>query len=37
MFAIVGAIAMDKGGHIANQVARERILEPLGVKTNTDL
>lgn len=33
MYAVVGAVSLEKGGYIANKVARERILEPLGVKT----
>ncbi|RAL12773.1 mitochondrial 54S ribosomal protein mL57 [Aspergillus homomorphus CBS 101889] len=32
MYAIVGAIALEKGGNVANQVARERILKPLGFR-----
>jgi large subunit ribosomal protein L15 len=31
MYAIVGAIALQKGGEVAAQVTRERILKPLGV------
>ncbi|PYH48835.1 mitochondrial 54S ribosomal protein mL57 [Aspergillus saccharolyticus JOP 1030-1] len=30
MYAIIGAIALEKGGEVANKVARERILSPLG-------
>ncbi|KZZ94628.1 Ribonuclease III [Ascosphaera apis ARSEF 7405] len=30
LYAIVGAVAMEKGGLVANQVAREKILKPLG-------
>ncbi|KAI9374485.1 ribonuclease-III-like-domain-containing protein [Aspergillus egyptiacus] len=30
MFALVGAVALEKGGLVANQVTRERILKPLG-------
>ncbi|KAJ5182571.1 hypothetical protein N7492_000187 [Penicillium capsulatum] len=30
LYAIIGAISLEKGGHVANQVARERILKPLG-------
>ncbi|KAK1143870.1 hypothetical protein N8T08_005983 [Aspergillus melleus] len=30
MYAVVGAVSLEKGGHVANQVARERILAPLG-------
>jgi hypothetical protein len=33
MYAIIGAIALEKGGHVANKVARERVLAPLGLKT----
>ncbi|CAI7666902.1 unnamed protein product [Penicillium pancosmium] len=33
LYSIIGAIALEKGGHIANKVAQERILEPLGFKT----
>ncbi|KAE8376797.1 ribonuclease-III-like-domain-containing protein [Aspergillus bertholletiae] len=32
MYAIVGAIALEKGGLVANKVTRERILPPLGFK-----
>ncbi|KAF7592061.1 hypothetical protein BBP40_000726 [Aspergillus hancockii] len=32
IYAVVGAVSLEKGGHIANQVARERILAPLGFK-----
>ncbi|KAL3445255.1 ribonuclease-III-like-domain-containing protein [Aspergillus insuetus] len=32
MYALVGAIALEKGGLVANQVARERLLAPLGFK-----
>jgi hypothetical protein len=28
MYAVVGAVSLEKGGHIANKVAQERILEP---------
>lgn len=31
MYAIIGAIALQKGGKVANNVARERILRPLGL------
>jgi large subunit ribosomal protein L15 len=30
MFAVVGAVAMERGGLVANQVVRDRILKPLG-------
>lgn len=35
MYAIIGAVSLEKGGHIANKVAQERILEPLGIKTSS--
>lgn len=31
LYAIVGAVALQKGGDAANTVARERILEQLGL------
>lgn len=31
LFATVGALALQKGGVVANTVARKRILEPLGL------
>ncbi|KAL8707937.1 MAG: hypothetical protein Q9225_007679 [Loekoesia sp. 1 TL-2023] len=32
LFAIVGAISLQKGGEVANRIVRERILGPLGLK-----
>ncbi|KAL2866245.1 mitochondrial 54S ribosomal protein mL57 [Aspergillus lucknowensis] len=32
LYALIGAIALEKGGQVANKVARERILQPLGFK-----
>lgn len=32
LFAIVGAVALQKGGVVANNVVRERILLPLGLQ-----
>ncbi|KAL5335797.1 ribonuclease-III-like-domain-containing protein [Aspergillus crustosus] len=32
LYALVGAVALEKGGQAANQLARERILSPLGFK-----
>ncbi|PWY90774.1 RNase III domain protein [Aspergillus heteromorphus CBS 117.55] len=32
MYAIIGAISLEKGNLVANQVTRERILKPLGFK-----
>lgn len=31
IFAIIGAIALQKGGDVAAQYARERVLLPLGI------
>lgn len=30
IYAVVGAVALEKGGAVANQVARDSILKPLG-------
>ncbi|KAI2023819.1 hypothetical protein LOZ12_000215 [Ophidiomyces ophidiicola] len=32
MYAIVGAVSLEKGGSVANEISRERILKPLGFK-----
>ena len=32
IYAVVGAVALQRGGDVAAQVARERILAPLGLK-----
>ncbi|KAL4917988.1 ribonuclease-III-like-domain-containing protein [Aspergillus aurantiobrunneus] len=32
LYALVGAVSLEKGGTVANKVARERILAPLGFK-----
>jgi large subunit ribosomal protein L15 len=32
IYAIVGAVALQKGGDVAAQIARERVLAPLGLK-----
>lgn len=29
VFAIVGALALEKGGAVANKIAKERVLDPL--------
>lgn len=34
MYAIIGAVALEKGGLIGNQITRERILKPLGFNTD---
>jgi large subunit ribosomal protein L15 len=31
IFAIIGALALEKGGLVANQIARDRVLDPLGL------
>jgi large subunit ribosomal protein L15 len=31
LYAIIGATALQKGGEVAGQVARERVLKPLGI------
>lgn len=30
-YAIIGAIALQKGGTVAARVAREKVLKPLGI------
>ena len=32
LYAIVGAVALQRGGEVANDVVRERILNPLGLR-----
>ena len=32
LYAIVGAVALQKGGQLANSVVKERILSPLGLR-----
>jgi large subunit ribosomal protein L15 len=31
LYAVIGALALQKGGEVANRVAREKVLKPLGV------
>ncbi|KFY83575.1 hypothetical protein V498_07965, partial [Pseudogymnoascus sp. VKM F-4517 (FW-2822)] len=31
VYAIIGALALQKGGEFAGQVAREKVLKPLGL------
>lgn len=31
LMAIIGALALQKGGEVANSVAREKVLKPLGI------
>ncbi len=33
VFAIAGAVALERGGGEANRIARERIIAPLGVRS----
>lgn len=33
VLAVVGAIALQRGGEVANKIARERILDPLGLQS----
>ncbi|KAK4995946.1 hypothetical protein LTR66_004340 [Elasticomyces elasticus] len=32
IYAIVGAVSLQKGGDVARQIVRERILQPLGLR-----
>lgn len=36
VFAIVGALALEKGGAVANEIAKERVLNALGMNTRAD-
>jgi large subunit ribosomal protein L15 len=31
LYAVIGALALHKGAEFANQVARDKVLKPLGV------
>lgn len=31
VYAIIGAISLQKGGDVAAEVAREKVLKPLGI------
>ena len=31
LLAIIGALALQKGGEVANSVVREKVLKPLGI------
>jgi large subunit ribosomal protein L15 len=37
IYALVGAVALERGGEVANGIARQRILEPLGVTFPADV
>jgi large subunit ribosomal protein L15 len=30
LYAIIGAIALERGGEVANKITQDKILEPLG-------
>jgi large subunit ribosomal protein L15 len=36
LYAIVGAVALEHGGEVANKVVQEKILAPLGFSFATD-
>jgi large subunit ribosomal protein L15 len=36
LYAIVGAIALEKGGEVANKVVQDKILTPLGLTFTTE-
>lgn len=31
IYAIIGAVAMQKGGQVANEMIRKKVLQPMGV------
>jgi len=33
LYAIIGALALEQGGQVANRIARERILQPVGLRS----
>lgn len=37
LYAVVGAIALERGGEAANKVCQEQILSPLGFTFTTDI
>lgn len=32
LYSVIGAIALEKGGEVANRTVREKILSPLGLR-----
>ena len=36
LYAIVGAIALERGGEVANKIVQEKILAPLGFSFSAD-
>jgi len=37
LYAIVGAVSLERGGQMANRITREKILTPLGVMMDEHL
>ena len=37
LYAIVGAVALEKGGEVANKVVQDKILSPLGFTFSNDI
>jgi large subunit ribosomal protein L15 len=37
LYAIVGAVALEKGGEVANKIVQDKILTPLGFKFTSEL
>jgi large subunit ribosomal protein L15 len=37
LYAIVGAVALERGGEVANKVVQDKILAPLGFTFSADL
>ena len=36
LYAVVGAVALERGGEIANKIVQEKILVPLGFSFSAD-
>jgi len=37
LYAIVGAVALERGGEVANKVVQDKILEPLGFTFSSEI
>jgi dsRNA-specific ribonuclease len=37
LYAIIGAVALERGGEVANKVVQDKILAPLGFNFSTEL
>jgi large subunit ribosomal protein L15 len=37
LYAVVGAVALERGGEVANKVVQDKILAPLGFTFSSDL